>query len=141
MLQRTNVASFSAPSDGLFDVRRDTTKTLHRDTARHFANGSLTTSTGDELADSGIINEQPIIVHFEGADDPCNPRNWSLARRTFYTANVGLIALIIGAAGAIDSAVLSKAAKQFGVSDDAEALATGLVRITSLSRSARSQAC
>lgn len=67
------------------------------------------------------------VVGFEGPNDPLNPRNWSLAKRVFCTLNVGIIALVVGLAASIDSAVISRAAQEFGVSEVAEALATGLV--------------
>ncbi|EHK45901.1 hypothetical protein TRIATDRAFT_182617, partial [Trichoderma atroviride IMI 206040] len=65
-------------------------------------------------------------VSFEGPNDPLNPRNWSLTKRVFCTFNVGMIALVVGMAASIDSAVIARAAKDFGVSQVAEALATGL---------------
>lgn len=67
------------------------------------------------------------VVGFEGPNDPLNPRNWSLTKRIFCTLNVGIIALVVGMAASIDSAVITRAAKDFGVSEVAEALATGLV--------------
>lgn len=67
------------------------------------------------------------VVGFEGPNDPLNPRNWSLTKRVFCTLNVGIIALVVGMAASIDSAVISRAAQEFGVSEVAEALATGLV--------------
>ncbi|KAL7948549.1 major facilitator superfamily domain-containing protein [Trichoderma barbatum] len=66
------------------------------------------------------------VVGFEGPNDPLNPRNWPLSRRIFCTLNVGIIALVVGMAASIDSAVIYRAAREFGVSDVAEALATGL---------------
>ncbi|KAL7910272.1 major facilitator superfamily domain-containing protein [Trichoderma velutinum] len=66
------------------------------------------------------------VVGFEGPNDPLNPRNWSLTKRVFCTLNVGIIALVVGMAASIDSAVITRAAKEFGVSEVAEALATGL---------------
>ncbi|RFU78549.1 mfs general substrate transporter [Trichoderma arundinaceum] len=66
------------------------------------------------------------VVDFEGPNDPLNPRNWSITKRIFYTFNLGMIALVVGMAASIDSAVIVKAAKEFGISDVAEALATGL---------------
>lgn len=129
-LQQTNVHSRNVPSDESFDVERDVVQRSHRYVTRDLTNSSLTsTIPRNELSDSRIINETPIIVQFEGPDDPCNPRGWSLTRRVLYTANVGMIALLVGAAGAIDSAVLTKAAREFGVGESVEALATGLVRI------------
>lgn len=128
-LQQTNVDSRSGPP-GLFDVERAATQRTHRDITKDLTHSSPAPAIPrNELLDSNIINEGPIVVHFEGPDDPCNPRSWSLTRRVLYTANVGIIALVIGAAGAIDSAVLTKAAKEFGVGENVEALATGLVRI------------
>lgn len=71
-----------------------------------------------------------IMVQFEGSHDSNNPRNWSTWKRVFCTAHVGIIALVIGAAGAIDSPAIPQAATEFGVSHVVEALATGLVRFS-----------
>ncbi|KAL7807034.1 major facilitator superfamily domain-containing protein [Trichoderma aethiopicum] len=70
--------------------------------------------------------EKVFVVGFEGPDDPLNPRNWSLTKRMLCTINVGIIALVVGMAASIDSAVMKRAAEEFGVSEVAEALATGL---------------
>lgn len=72
-------------------------------------------------------NTKVFVVGFEGPNDPLNPRNWPLTKRIFCTLNVGIIALVVGLAASIDSAVITRAAKDFGVSKVAEALATGLV--------------
>lgn len=78
-----------------------------------------------ELANSPF--SKIFLVGFEGPQDPFNPRNWPLARRILCTLNVGVIALVVGTAAAIDSAVIPQAAVDFEVSEVIEALATGLV--------------
>lgn len=60
------------------------------------------------------------------ADDPFNPQLWSNPRRVSATMTVCLVALVTTMASAIDSAVLTEASKEFGVSEVAESLATGL---------------
>lgn len=72
------------------------------------------------------------VVGFEGPDDPLSPRNWSVTKRILYTFNVGIIALVVGMAASIDSAVIPNAAEEFRVSEIVEALATGLVSISRL---------
>ena len=67
------------------------------------------------------------VVGYESSEDPMNPHNWPLTKRIFVTANVGLIALVVGTAASIDSAAIPQAAAEFGVSAVTEALATGLV--------------
>jgi hypothetical protein len=65
------------------------------------------------------------IVSWEGPDDPLNPRNWSVTKRVMVTLQVGLISAAVGAASGIDATALPQAAKEFGVSDVVESLATG----------------
>lgn len=67
------------------------------------------------------------VVGYEGNSDPLKPHNWPFWKRVLLTANVGLIALVVGLAAAIDSAALRQASADFGGSDVAETLATGLV--------------
>lgn len=86
---------------------------------------ALTGITKQQRPDAN--DENLFVVSFEGPNDPLNPRNWPLTKRVFYTFNVGMIALVVGMAASIDSAVIARAAKDFGVSQVAEALATGLV--------------
>ncbi|KAI8713573.1 MFS domain-containing protein [Fusarium sp. LHS14.1] len=69
------------------------------------------------------------IVSWEGPDDPLNPRNWSVTERVMVTLQVGLISAAVGAASGIDATALPQAAKEFGVSDVVESLATGLYLI------------
>ncbi|PTB64678.1 MFS general substrate transporter [Trichoderma citrinoviride] len=87
------------------------------------------------VALTGIVHKQHpsstdggkvFVVGFEGPNDPLSPRNWSLTKRMLCTLNVGIIALVVGMAASIDSAVIQRAAEDFGVSEVAEALATGL---------------
>lgn len=70
--------------------------------------------------------EQYYRVGWEGTGDPFNPREWSSARRIASTLLVCLIALITTMASAIDSAIITEASKEFGVSDVTESLATAL---------------
>ncbi|KAJ9635640.1 uncharacterized protein PV06_02865 [Exophiala oligosperma] len=89
------------------------------------------TSTRLANALPGIIEDdshptKTFLVKFEGPDDPLCPRNWSRTKRILYTFNVGLIALVVGTAASIDSAVIPQAAADFRVSEIVEALATGL---------------
>lgn len=69
--------------------------------------------------------EKVFVVGWEGENDPLNPRNWSVKKRVGCTLQISLIAATVGAASGIDSTVLPQAAKDLGVSDVAESLATG----------------
>jgi hypothetical protein len=71
------------------------------------------------------------VVGFDGSDDPMDPHNWPLRRRIFATFNIGMIAWVVGMAASIDSPAIPQASAEFGVSDVAEALATGLVGLHS----------
>jgi hypothetical protein len=65
------------------------------------------------------------VVGWEGKDDPTNPKNRSTTVKIVATIIVSLIAFVVTAASAIDTAVLSQAAAEFGVSDVVESIATG----------------
>lgn len=65
-------------------------------------------------------------VDWTDPDDPFNPKTWSTPRRICSTLLVCVVAFIATAASAIDAAVLTKAAADFGVSEVAESLATAL---------------
>ncbi|PON21402.1 hypothetical protein TGAM01_v209703 [Trichoderma gamsii] len=114
-----------APSSGSTDVEDDASQ-LERPISKIGTNlaAALTGITKQQHPDANDKNV--FVVSFEGPDDPLNPRNWSLTKRVFCTFNVGMIALVVGMAASIDSAVIARAAKDFGVSQVAEALATGL---------------
>ncbi|KAF3797959.1 putative efflux pump kojT [Colletotrichum gloeosporioides] len=64
------------------------------------------------------------VVGWAGPDDPLDPHNWSLARRIGVTLQISVIALFVGAASGIDATVLPQAAKDLGVSEVAESMAT-----------------
>jgi hypothetical protein len=83
---------------------------------------SRRTAEGKELG-------KVFVVGYDGSKDPLNPHNWSLSKRILATANVGIIALVVGTAASIDSAAISQASAEFGVSEVTEALATGLVSL------------
>ncbi|KAH8689519.1 MFS transporter [Talaromyces proteolyticus] len=69
------------------------------------------------------------VVSFENAQDPMNPQNWSFLKRTTATMTLSLIGGIVGFASAVDSAVIPQAMAEFGVSQVAESLATGIFLI------------
>jgi multidrug resistance protein len=73
--------------------------------------------------------ETVFVVSFESDSDAMNPHNWSYATRIFATIMIAWIGFIVGFASSIDSAALTQAAADFGVSEVTESLATGLFLI------------
>ena len=69
------------------------------------------------------------VVGYEGEDDPNDPHNWSLWVRIRCTLIIASIGLVVGLASAIDSPAIPEAAKEFGVSEVTESLATGVFLI------------
>ena len=55
-----------------------------------------------------------------------DPHNWSTARRFACTVPIAWIGAVVGFASAVDSPAIPQAAKEFGVSEVTESLATGL---------------
>ncbi|EMD70064.1 hypothetical protein COCSADRAFT_107325 [Bipolaris sorokiniana ND90Pr] len=68
-------------------------------------------------------------VDWAGPDDPFNPKKWSTIHRVGATMLVCLVAFVATIASSIDSAVLTSATAEFGVSEVAESLATALFLI------------
>lgn len=66
------------------------------------------------------------VVGYESEKDTMNPHNWSYGTRIFATILIAAIGFIVGFASSVDSAALTQAAEDFGVSEVAESLATGL---------------
>ena len=66
------------------------------------------------------------IVGYHSPTDILNPHNWSLPTRILATMNIAAIGWIVGLASSIDSGALMQASREFGVSEVAESLATGL---------------
>lgn len=69
------------------------------------------------------------VVGWHGENDPNDPHNWSYAKRISYTGIIAGIGCVVGFASAIDSSALPEASAEFGVSEVAESLATGLFLI------------
>lgn len=65
------------------------------------------------------------IVGYHDDKDPANPHNWSYAVRIYITFAVASIGFVVGVASSIDSAALTEAAQEFGVSEVVESMATG----------------
>jgi hypothetical protein len=65
-------------------------------------------------------------VDWSGPDDPFNPKHFSTIHRVFATLLVCVVAFVATIASSIDSAVLTRASADFGVSETAESLATAL---------------
>lgn len=68
---------------------------------------------------------QVFLVGWDGPGDRLNPRNWSTAKRVVITLQISLIGGVVGVASGIDATVLPQAAKDLGVSEVAESMATG----------------
>jgi multidrug resistance protein len=70
--------------------------------------------------------EKVFVVGYESESDTLNPHNWSYTTRIFATIMIAWIGFIVGFASSVDSAALTQAAEEFGVSEVTESLATGL---------------
>ncbi|KUJ08846.1 MFS general substrate transporter [Mollisia scopiformis] len=70
--------------------------------------------------------EKVFVVGYESETDPMDPHNWSYTTRILATIMIAWIGFIVGFASAVDSAALTQAAKEFGVAEVTESLATGL---------------
>jgi len=66
------------------------------------------------------------VVGYESEKDTMNPHNWPYGIRIFATILIASVGFIVGFASSIDSAAITQAAEEFGVSEVAESLATGL---------------
>ncbi|EME39391.1 hypothetical protein DOTSEDRAFT_91758 [Dothistroma septosporum NZE10] len=83
---------------------------------------SITTTSLDEKEDS----QEPIIVGWEGPDDPLNPRNWPIPRRCLIFAILWINVFAVDWASSADSQAGSRIASAFHVSEEAEALSPSL---------------
>ncbi|KAL8713281.1 MAG: hypothetical protein Q9225_006791 [Loekoesia sp. 1 TL-2023] len=83
-------------------------------------------TTKAAFADDGAKDHKVFVVGYEGEHDVLNPHNWGYGRRIWATVNIAFVGWIVGFASSVDSAALEPAAKDFGVSEVTESLATGL---------------
>lgn len=75
---------------------------------------------------SGKEHGSVIIVGWEGVNDPLNPRNWSLTRRSVIFAILWINVFAVDWASSADSQAGTKIAAEFHVSEEAEALSPSL---------------
>lgn len=68
---------------------------------------------------------QVFVVGWTGEADPMNPHNWSSLAKLMVIFRIALISFAVTMASSIDSTILPQAARDFGVSEVAESLATG----------------
>ena len=87
--------------------------------------GPFTRIPGITLREDGN-NELYYQVDWSGPDDQHNPKQFSTLHRIGATLLVCLVAFVATLASSIDSAVLTRASAEFGVSEVAESLATAL---------------
>ncbi|GAA6032775.1 hypothetical protein JCM8097_000783 [Rhodosporidiobolus ruineniae] len=96
--------------------------------------GEVGNAETDQVAPTGHTKEEKpneaerdaFLVDFDSSDSGLNPKTWSLARRWVYTLMVAHIALVVGSAGSINSAVAPYASKALGVSEEVMLLDTAL---------------
>lgn len=70
--------------------------------------------------------EDPIIVGWQGVEDPLNPRNWTLQRRAVIFCILWINVFAVDWASSADSQAGGVIAQQFHVSEEAEALSPSL---------------
>ncbi|KAL8710165.1 MAG: hypothetical protein Q9220_005248 [cf. Caloplaca sp. 1 TL-2023] len=83
-------------------------------------------TTKEGFSTSGNTSRKVFVVGYEGEHDNLNPHNWGYGTRIWATVNIAFIGWIVGFASSVDSAALEQAAKDFGVSEVVESMATGL---------------
>lgn len=91
-----------------------------------------TTLTGIDVRDRSTKeggDGKVFVVGYEGEKDIMDPHNWSSITRISATVNIASIGWVVGFASSVDSAALTQASADFGVSKVTESLATGLFLI------------
>ena len=91
-----------------------------------------TTLTGIDVRDRSTKeggDGKVFVVGYESEKDIMNPHNWSTITRIGATVNIASIGWVVGFASSVDSAALTQASADFGVSEVTESLATGLFLI------------
>ncbi|GKZ21359.1 hypothetical protein AbraIFM66951_010148 [Aspergillus brasiliensis] len=99
--------------------------------SHHYAECKLSGHGAPEkpLPTASTIPDAPILVGWDGQDDPLNPANQSISRKLCMTLLVSLIALAVTAASAIDACGVREYSAYFHVSEVVGSLATGLFLI------------
>lgn len=97
---------------------------------RHSARTALGYALGGIHARDRATHEggdgKVFVVGWDGEHDPMNPYNHSTPSRVITTLMVAAVSFVVTVASSIDSAILSQASEEFGVSEVTESLATGL---------------
>ena len=91
-----------------------------------------TTLTGIDVRDRSTKEGgqgKVFVVNYEGEQDIMDPHKWSTWTRIGATINIATIGWVVGFASSVDSAALTQASAEFGVSEVTESLATGLFLI------------
>jgi hypothetical protein len=95
----------------------------------HASNTLSRSRTNTNTNEKEPEKETVFVVNYESEKDEMNPHNWSYGTRIGATFLIAAIAFIVGFASSVDSAALTQAADEFGVSEVTESLATGLFLI------------
>lgn len=99
-----------------------------RQLSKHMTKRRSTTSGAGKQPTNEKQPEREIVfvVGYESEKDDMNPHNWSYWRRIRATMLIAAIAFIVGFASLVDSAALTQAVEDLGVSEVTESLTTGL---------------
>lgn len=123
------------PSRNSPAINHTLSRTNTRTTTRSMGTRLGVTLTGVNVRDrrtnegGGPGARRAFVVDFDGARDPLNPHNWSRMKRIRATMLIASIGFVVGVASSIDSPATSRAAREFGVSEVVDVLATGLYLI------------
>lgn len=85
-------------------------------------------NTRNPMSPEGQLSNRTILVAWDDTSHDMNPRNWSSFKRAGCTLLVAAVCFVCMCASSIDAAIAPQAAKEFGVSDVVESMATGNVR-------------
>ena len=59
--------------------------------------------------------KDPSLVEFDGPDDPDNPKNWSVRRRSNITVSMGLMTFVVTFSSSIFAVAIEPVAQEFNV--------------------------
>lgn len=78
------------------------------------------------------LEKDPNLVEFDGPDDPGNPKNWSVKRRTGITISMGMMTFVVTFSSSIFAVAIQPVSEEFHVSTVVSTLGVSLFLLVSL---------
>lgn len=113
MSAQSSKDSISSPIDDKKDVEAQ----MEEQRVQILVEGLTSTADEEKPQAEQLPPRDPNLVEFDGPDDPGNPKNWSVKRRTAITISMGMMTFVVTFSSSIFAVAIEPVSREFGIGE------------------------